>query len=300
MTTVKGAQLSYSIAAMVLLLPVPLVAQPKTLSARQVIERIQAHVGIPWNSDTVDTFKAGNPEAPVTGIAVTMMATLDVLKRAAASGNNLIITHEPTFFSHLDKPDELAQGENDAVLSEKRAFIEKHGLIIWRFHDHWHARKPDGIQAGMVHALGWEKFQDPANEYLFTMPQSTLQALAANIRAHLRIRTMRVVGDPEMKVTRIAMSPGASGFGRETRALELPDVEVLVLGETREWETVEYVADAVNEGKHKALIILGHIPSEQAGMEECARWLKGFVSEVPVNFVPALEPFWAPEAVVNK
>ena len=300
MTTVKGAQLSYSIAAMVLLLPVPLVAQPKTLTARQVIERIQAHVGVPWNSDTVDTFKAGNPEAPVTGIAVTMMATLDVLKRAAASGNNLIITHEPTFFSHLDKPDELAQGERDPVLSEKRAFIEKHRLIIWRFHDHWHARKPDGIQAGMVHALGWEKFQDPANEYLFRMPQSTLEALAANIRAHLRIRTMRVVGDPEMKVTRIAMSPGASGFGREAQALELPDVEVLVLGETREWETVEYVADAVNEGKHKALIILGHIPSEQAGMEECARWLKGFVSEVPVNFVPALEPFWAPEAVVNK
>ena len=300
MTTVKGAQLSYSIAAMVLLLPVPLVAQPKTLTARQVIERIQAHVGVPWNSDTVDTFKAGNPEAPVTGIAVTMMATLDVLKRAAASGNNLIITHEPTFFSHLDKPDELAQGENDAVLSEKRAFIEKHGLIIWRFHDHWHARKPDGIQAGMVHALGWEKFQDPANDYLFRMPQSTLEALAANIRAHLRIRTMRVIGDPEMKVTRIAMSPGASGFGREAQALELPDVEVLVLGETREWETVEYVADAVNEGKHKALIILGHIPSEQAGMEECARWLKDFVTEVPVNFVPALEPFWAPEAVVNK
>ena len=300
MTTVKGAQLSYSIAAMVLLLPVPLVAQPKTLTARQVIERIQAHVGVPWNSDTVDTFKAGNPEAPVTGIAVTMMATLDVLKRAAASGNNLIITHEPTFFSHLDKPDELAQGERDPVLSEKRAFIEKHRLIIWRFHDHWHARKPDGIQAGMVHALGWEKIQDHANEYLFRMPQSTLEALAANIRAHLGIRTMRVVGDPVMKVTRIAMSPGASGFGREAQALELPDVEVLVLGETREWETVEYVADAVNEGKHKALIILGHIPSEQAGMEECARWLKGFVSEVPVNFVPALEPFWAPEAVVNK
>jgi len=300
MTTVKGAQLSCSIAAFMLLLPVPLVAQPKALTARQVIERIQSHVGVPWSSDTVDTFKAGNPETPVTGIAVTMMATLDVLKRAAASGNNLIITHEPTFFSHLDKPDELAQGERDPVLSEKRAFIEKHRLIIWRFHDHWHARKPDGIQAGMVHALGWEKFQDPANEYLFRMPQSTLEALAANIRAHLRIRTMRVVGDPEMKVTRIAMSPGASGFGREAQALELPDVEVLVLGETREWETVEYVADAVNEGKHKALIILGHIPSEQAGMEECARWLKDFVTEVPVNFVPALEPFWAPEAAVNK
>src|SRR5438067_285213 len=155
MTTVKGAQLSCSIAAFMLLLPVPLVAQPKTLTARQVIERIQAHVGVPWNSDTVDTFKAGNPEAPVTGIAVTMMATLDVLKRAAASGNNLVITHEPTFFSHLDKPDELAEGENDPVLTEKRAFIEKHGLIIWRFHDHWHIRKPEEFRrAWCTHSGG--------------------------------------------------------------------------------------------------------------------------------------------------
>ena len=50
-----------------------------------------------------------------------------------------------------------------------------------------------------------------------------------------------------------------------------------------EWETIEYGADASAEGKHKALIILGHIPSEQAGMEDCAVWLKGFVTEVPVR-----------------
>jgi putative NIF3 family GTP cyclohydrolase 1 type 2 len=269
-------------------------AQQKSLTARQVIERIQAHVGVPWQSDTVDTFKAGNPDTPVTGIAVTMMATLDVLKRAAASGNNLIITHEPTFFSHLDKPDELAQGEDDPVLAEKRAFIEKHGLVIWRFHDHWHARKPDGIQAGMVHALGWEKFQDPANQHLFTVPRTTVEALAAELKNSLGIHIVRVVGEPDMQVTRVAMSPGAAGIGSETRALEMPDIEVLVVGETREWETVEYVADAVTEGKHKALIILGHIPSEQAGMQECTRWLKDFVTEVPVSFVPSAEPFWAP------
>ena len=272
-------------------------AATATLTARQVIERIQSHVGIPWNSDTVATFKAGNPDTPVTGIAVTMMATLDVLQRAVAGGDNLIITHEPTFFNHLDKPEDLPQGESDAVLAAKRAFIEKHGLVIWRFHDHWHARKPDGIQAGMTHALGWEKFQDPSNEHLFTLPQTSLKELATDIKNRLRIDVVRVVGNPDMQVTRVAMSPGAAGFAKETHALEMPDVQVLIVGETREWETVEYVADAVTEGKHKALIILGHIPSEQAGMEECARWLKSFVTEVPINFIPAAEPFWTPQTM---
>ena len=278
-----------------MLLPASMLAQAKQVTARQVVDRIQAQVGVPWKSDTVDTFKAGNPDAPVVGITVTMMATLDVLQRAASSGNNFIITHEPTFFDHFDRPDNLAEGENDPVLAEKRAFIQEHGLIIWRFHDHWHARKPDGIQAGMVHALGWEKFQDPANEHLFTVPKTTVADLAATIKSRLGIRALRVVGDPKMELTRVAMSPGAAGFGRETKALEIGDVQVLVVGETREWETVEYVADAVTEGKHKALIILGHIPSEQAGMEECARWLKGFVPEVPINFVPSTEPFWIPD-----
>jgi putative NIF3 family GTP cyclohydrolase 1 type 2 len=294
----KQALLGFLLAALTLPL-YPALAQRKSLTAREVIERIQAHVGVPWQSDTVDTFKAGNPDTPVTGIAVTMMATLDVLKRAAASGNNLVITHEPTFFSHLDKPDELAEGENDPILAEKRAFIKEHGLIIWRFHDHWHARKPDGIEAGTVRALGWEKFQDPANQYLFTVPQTTVEQLAAELKARLEIRIVRVVGERGMKVTRVTLSPGAAGFGRETKALEMPDVEVLVVGETREWETVEYVADAVTEGKHKALIILGHIPSEQAGMEECTRWLKDFVTEVPVSFVPATEPFWSPETIAR-
>jgi NIF3 (NGG1p interacting factor 3) len=140
-------------------------AQGRPLAARDVIARIQGHVGVPWQQETVDTFKAGNPDTEVKGIAVTMMATFDVLQRAAAAGQNLIITHEPTFYNHLDKPDDLEQKENDPVLAAKRAFIEEHGLVIWRFHDHWHRMKHDGIEAGMAHALGWEKLQDSSNQF---------------------------------------------------------------------------------------------------------------------------------------
>jgi putative NIF3 family GTP cyclohydrolase 1 type 2 len=292
--------LSSAVCAAALFVSSPAGAQLKPLSARQVIERIQSHVGVPWQNETVDTFKAGNPDTPVTGIAVSMMATLDVLQRAAAAHNNLIITHEPTFFDHLDKATDLAAGDSDPVLREKREFIEKHGLVIWRFHDHWHARNPDGIEAGMVHALEWEKFQDPANQYVFALPATTLGDLAESLKSRLQIRAARVVGDPHMPVTRVVLSPGAAGFGPETRALEMDGVQVLIIGETREWETVEYVSDAATEGKHKGLIILGHIPSEQAGMEECARWLKGFVTEVPVSFVPAREPFWIPQDRAGK
>ena len=271
----------------------PAQAQEKRPTAREVVAAIQEHVGVPWKTQTVDTFKAGNPETRVTGIAVTMMATLEVLQRAAAKGENLVITHEPTFYNHLDRPEGM--DENDAVWKEKREFIEKNTMVVWRFHDHWHLRNPDGILAGMMKSLGWEKYQSAENSHLFTVPEITLEKLAAEVAKQLDTPVLRVVGNPAMKVTKLALSPGSAGFERETHALEMENVEVLLVGETREWETVEYAADAVTEGKRKALIVIGHVPSEQAGMEECPRWLKTFVKSVPVEFLPTKQPFWTPE-----
>jgi putative NIF3 family GTP cyclohydrolase 1 type 2 len=263
----------------------------KEITANEVIERIKKNVGVEWHNETVDTFKGGDPSTRITGIAVTMMATMDVLQRAAAKGENLIITHEPTFFDHLDTSKELPQGDSDPVLAEKRAFIEGHHLVVWRFHDHWHMRKPDGILTGVIHKLGWEKFQDPKNPYLFTVPETTVGQLSEELKKKLGIYVMRVVADRDMEVKRIALSPGSAGFHREVGALEMPDVELLIAGESREWETVEYVADAIAQGRHKALILLSHVPSEQPGMDECTTWLKTFVSEVPVEFVPTKDPF---------
>jgi putative NIF3 family GTP cyclohydrolase 1 type 2 len=78
------------------------------------------------------------------------------------------------------------------------------------------------------------------------------------------------------------------------RALARPDVDVVVIGETREWEGVEYAQDLIAAGNKKGLVILGHVISEESGMKECAQWLGTFVTEVPVEFIAAGEPFWMP------
>jgi putative NIF3 family GTP cyclohydrolase 1 type 2 len=261
------------------------------LTAQQVIDRIKTKAGGSWQGDTVDTFKAGDPNTPVTGIVTSFMSTLDVLQRAAASGKNLIITHEPTFYNHLDKLDDL---RGDSVVAAKQEFIRQHHLVVWRFHDHFHLTNRDGIMRGMTDALGWQKFKNPSNEHLFTLPDTTVGALSADVRKRLNIRTMRVVGNPEMKLTKIGFLPGASGAAKQITMLERDDVEALLIGEAPEWETISYARDAVTEGKHKALIILGHTVSEEAGMRYCAQWLKTFIPETPIEFIPAGEPFWTP------
>jgi hypothetical protein len=67
----------------------------------------------------------------------------------------------------------------------------------------------------------------------------------------------------------------------------LPNVDVLIVFECREWEAAEYVRDVIASGQKKALIQLPHEGGEEAGMEECARWLRTFVTEVPIGFIPS-------------
>jgi putative NIF3 family GTP cyclohydrolase 1 type 2 len=266
-------------------------ASREGITARQVIERIQKQVGVEWRKETVDTFKAGNPDTTVKGIATSFSATLDVCQRAHAAGKNLIIVHEPTFYNHNDETASLS-GE---IYETKRNFIEKNDLVVWRFHDHWHARRPDGVFTGMTAALGWEKYRATDNPRQFTLPATTLTKLAQNMQTSLKAGAVRVIGDPQLSVRRVALMPGFNNFPGIKRALDSATVDVAVIGETREWEAVEYARDTITAGKKKGLIILGHVPSEEHGMEECARWLKTFVTEVPIQYLPGGDPFWRPK-----
>ena len=68
---------------------------------------------------------------------------------------------------------------------------------------------------------------------------------------------MRVIGKPTMPVTRVAASWGAADRLTTIPLFARPDVDVLVVGEAREWELVEYAQDSITAGNQKALIILG-------------------------------------------
>jgi putative NIF3 family GTP cyclohydrolase 1 type 2 len=266
------------------------------LTAGEVIDRIKKNVGIPWREKTVDNIIAGSPDIPVTGIATTMMATLDVMQRAAAAGRNMVITHEPTYYSHEDALDQI---RDDAMYRFKAEFIRKNNMVSFHFHDHWHGHRPDGIAVGMARELGWEKYMDAQNPRLFTFPAAApLLRLAKDIQSRLKIRTMRVVGDPALPVNRAIASWGNVSQFPGIPLLARPDTDVVIVGETREWEVVEYAQDLISMGRKKALLVLGHVVSEQSGMKYCAEWLKTFITEVPVDFVPAVEPFWSPDAPV--
>jgi putative NIF3 family GTP cyclohydrolase 1 type 2 len=270
-------------------------AQAQTLQAGDAITRIQHRYAAAPAANTVDTIKVGDPSVVVTGITTTFLDTMDVLRESVKRGNNLIITHEPTFYNHLDATKYFT---DDPIYKEKLAFIQEHHLVVFRLHDEIHSKMPDPILMGLYEALGWLDYpREPGviGQHLVTIPQTTLGEIAKMLQSRLQIQTLQVEGDPELKITHVAVLPGSSGLEKQVLALRQPGVELLIAGESSQWETVEYVRDAAAQGRPKALILLGHEVSEEPGMEQCAKELRELFPGVRVDHIVAGQPLWNPE-----
>lgn len=262
------------------------------LTAADAIAKIQKRYASAPPANTVDTVKAGDPSTPVAGIAVTFLDTMDVLREAARRGDNLIITHEPTFYNHRDDARFLKE---DAVYKEKLAFINEHHLVVFRLHDEIHSSPDDPIRPSLGQLLrGSKGTVDPSDPSRINYPGVRLDTLAAQIQSTLHAQTMRIVGDPAMLVHQAIVRPGAAGLEAQVAALEQKDVDLLIAGEASEWETVEYARDAVAQGRHKALILIGHEPSEEPGMIEAAKQIQQLFPGIKVEHIAAGQSMWSP------
>jgi hypothetical protein len=105
---------------------------------------------------------------------------------------------------------------------------------------------------------------------------------------------MRIIGKADTRVQKVAILPGTIPI--QTTLAVLPDVDVIIAGEIREWESSEYARDVVHAGRNKGLIVVGRSLSEDPGMNVCAAWLKTIVTDVPIRWIPAGDPYWRPAA----
>jgi len=258
-----------------------LAGQQTPLTAQQVIDRV-------GNAGSADGIKAGDPASVVSGIAITAMATMDVLARAVRENANLVVTLEPAFFGSTDAP-----LTNDPVYTAKQEFIRQNGIVIWRFGNHWRARKPDPFASGLARTFAWTKYQIDDDPSRYELPAITIGALVDDVARRLNARAgIRVVGDAQTQVRRVTLLPGSTPLPAMLKAL--PECDAVIAGETREWESVEYAQDTVASGQKKGLIMIGRVVSEEPGMNLCAEWMKTLVPEVPVRAIPAGDPYWRP------
>lgn len=258
------------------------------MTIKQVIDLIQAEVPGGAFAGSVDTVKAGNVDQPVKGIVTTMFATDVVIAKAVAAGANFIIAHEPTFYNHQDDTSWLA---GDKVVGYKKSLLEKHGIVVWRFHDGIHTLRPDGVLMGLLKAMGWDKYYNAGEPSMVTIPAISLKDIIERAKKALEIERVRVIGDLSMSCQRVLVMPGAAGGHAQITMMKKYEPDVLITGEVAEWETAEYVRDARQQGLQRSLVVLGHAVSEEAGMEWMVEWLEKRVQGVKVTHIPSGSPF---------
>jgi putative NIF3 family GTP cyclohydrolase 1 type 2 len=251
-------------------------------TVQQLIDAVNATIpGAPF-PDTLDTIKAGDPSQEISGVVTTFLATRAVLERAVDLGANLVITHEPTFYGHFDDTEWLS---GDPVYEAKRGYLDDHELVVWRFHDGWHAHRPDGMMSGVLADLGWG-----ADEHgIVDLGGMRFGDVVDHVSRALGAARPRWIGDPELSVRTLGIAVGAPGGQFQMRLLQR--VDALLAGEVNEWETTEYVRDAITAGIPKALVVAGHEPTEEAGMRHLATWLADLVPGLAITHVPSGDPF---------
>lgn len=236
-------------------------------------------------STTVDTLKAGNRDIVVTGVVTSMFATIEVIKKTIALGANFIIAHEPTFYNHADETKWL---ESDDVYQYKMNLLKAHQIAVWRNHDYIHSLVPDGVLAGVMKELSWQKYEDKKVPNLFNFePAPKLDGLINELKDKMGIKMLRYIGDLNQPCKKVLFMEGSAGGKPQISGASAIKPDVLICGEISEWETAEYIRDARAKGDQVSLIVLGHIASEEAGSDYMADWIHKNFPQIKITHIPA-------------
>lgn len=233
-----------------------------------------------WQGGTCDGFKYGDPQTVVRGIAVAWQSTQAALEEAHARGCNLFITHEPTFYSHMDN-DAAALATQPA--RRKQAFLDETGMVVYRCHDLWDVFPEIGIVDAWGEFLGLGEPVVRSGYYrVYEMPHITAWELARRVAqrvSKLGEQSVQFVGKRWHMVKRLAIGTGAI-----TSVQQMVDLGADVVLATDDgmsyWRDGSWMVDM-----DVPLIIANHMTAEIPGLQKLTNYLQEQFPDVPVQFV---------------
>ena len=256
------------------------------MKAFQIIDKLFALADERDYSKSCDKCVAGNVDAEVKKVAVTMFPTPDVIKQAKEWGADLFIAHEPYY--HCPVADE------EPVDVLKRKLIEESGMTFYRYHDHTHYTTPDIIAAGEFRQIGLKGRMETTDVFdlvrFYPDEPITAKELARVIEEKCGIKHVRICGATDIPCSVISGVFGAAGNVSFDELIN-PESEIVLVGEATEWKHSEYARDAAQLGLKKSLLILGHEGSERDGMVYTADILSDMFPELEVKYFECNEVY---------
>ncbi|GAE91990.1 hypothetical protein JCM21714_964 [Gracilibacillus boraciitolerans JCM 21714] len=142
---------------------------------------------------------------------------------------------------------------------------------------------------GMISALGWSSFvkENFSSYSIFEIPEQTLLQVVQSIKRQLHLKSIRYVGNLSTNISKVGICVGYRGSGTITIPIFTEeDADLVIYGEGPEWETPEFIRDAMAMKRNKAAIILGHLESEEPGMAYLSDYISKIYPCLPVEFLP--------------
>lgn len=236
-----------------------------------------------------DVIAFGDENTEVFGIAVTWSPTIKVLEKAEKEKLNLIITHEFLFWGHSEtiwyKSDQDMMKKRPNALRQE--ILKRNGMVVYKTHKNWDAAAGWGMCDAFPELLN---FKDEIGRGRFIrvhrIEPVKVKHLAENIKKLMKLPQIRIAGDLERKVSKIATAVG--GLGQIYGIAEEPynlGAEVVVFG-----EAVDYAIRCCVENGMVA-IETSHVLSENPGVKNLAMKIQEQFRNVKVMFLDAGYPF---------
>jgi putative NIF3 family GTP cyclohydrolase 1 type 2 len=243
----------------------------------------------PVPEPSVDRVVVGDASTVVSGVALAWMPTWAALREAAARGLNVVVAHEPTFYTHGDLDGfeaafaGLPSRTRDAVTATREAkqrWIEESGLVVIRCHDVLDAM-PGGVVDCLAAALGFPAaaISEPAPRYrIARLPRPTRAAEVAERLA----RAFVPLGQPGVafygEADRLVSSLGlGTGYGNDPwkHFSHGADMALAIDDRIKSWTEPAWAEDA-----GYPVVVINHGTSEEWGVRQLA--------EIVRNAHPAL------------
>ena len=235
----------------------------------------------PWVSrdNTVDRIIDGRPEKELRKLLVVWRCGPGAVEAAVRGGYDGIVTHEPTYYFHMDEVKQLAampgESPKKRYATRKRRLILDNDLTIIRIHDSWDSREKIGIAASWADSLGLKNLayrSEPMScECRYDIPPTTAGKLLETVREAVKgyqAQEPFLFGDCDKEVARVGV--GAGCIGDLECYIDMGcDIAIVCDDGISYWRDIAFALDY-----GFPVIRVSHAASEEAGIQALSGWIK--------------------------
>jgi len=232
---------------------------------------------------TVDRFIIGDPETRINKLGTCWMPYWDTCRKAVQDGVNVLVTHEPTFYTHWDLEEkqedyyraaEFTKQQYIQQVEKKKKWINDNGLVIIRNHDTIDALQDTGIPFAFGQFLGFDKADITASRTYYNVYKVSTQTAADFARkiaqklSELGQPGVAFYGNPDYRVSSVGVGTGCICDPMEFADLK-PDIFIAIDDVVRTWTQTTFARDT-----GQPLIIINHGTTEEMGIRSLNRIIK--------------------------